>query len=74
MIKFFNLINHLKKSFLFFLQLETSMTYTWTRRESTEAGSPLMALVEQGVNRARYASDCIMALTTEIKKYATDGR
>nr|XP_027219166.1 28S ribosomal protein S29, mitochondrial-like [Penaeus vannamei] len=56
------------------LQLETSMTYTWTRRESTEAGSPLMALVEQGVNRARYASDCIMALTTEIKKYATDGR
>ncbi|XP_042872487.1 28S ribosomal protein S29, mitochondrial-like [Penaeus japonicus] len=56
------------------LQLKTSMTYTWTRRESTEAGSPLMALVEQGINRARFASDSIMALTTEIKKYATDGR
>ncbi|KAG7174578.1 28S ribosomal protein S29-like [Homarus americanus] len=56
------------------LQLETSEQYEWSRRDITEAGVPLMSLVEQGISRARYASDCIKALTNELKKHATAGR
>lgn len=56
------------------LQLTTSEQYTWSRREATEAGSPLTALVDHGINRTRYATDAVMALTTELKKHASEGR
>ncbi|KAK8728946.1 hypothetical protein OTU49_008890 [Cherax quadricarinatus] len=56
------------------LQLETSEEYKWSRREVTEAGAPLIDIVELGISRARFASDCIMAVTTELKKHATHQR
>ncbi|XP_076031491.1 mitochondrial ribosomal protein S29 [Oratosquilla oratoria] len=56
------------------LQLTTTDTYNWSRREITEKGSSLLDIVEQGISRARFASDCTMALTTELKKCATEGR
>lgn len=56
------------------LQLVTSEKYMWSRREVTEVGVPLSELIETGISRARYASDCIMALATELKQYATAKR
>ncbi|CAL4086652.1 unnamed protein product [Meganyctiphanes norvegica] len=55
-------------------QLLTSESYVWSRRETTEAGSPLSSLVELGMARARFASDCIMALTSELKQLAINDR
>ncbi|XP_071549830.1 small ribosomal subunit protein mS29 [Panulirus ornatus] len=56
------------------LKLETTERYFWSRREVTEVGVPLTALVDLGISRARFASDCIMGLTSELKKHATEGR
>ncbi|KAG0725998.1 28S ribosomal protein S29, mitochondrial [Chionoecetes opilio] len=56
------------------LQLETQKEYTWSRREVTEVNSPLMELVETGIGRARYSSDCVLALTSELKAHAAEGR
>ncbi|XP_064114957.1 small ribosomal subunit protein mS29-like [Macrobrachium nipponense] len=65
---------HQNEEILKKLQLTTNEQYTWSRRESTEAGSPLSMLIEHGINRSRYATDAVMALTTELKKCATEGR
>uniref|UniRef100_A0A2A4JMM5 Small ribosomal subunit protein mS29 n=1 Tax=Heliothis virescens TaxID=7102 RepID=A0A2A4JMM5_HELVI len=47
--------------------LKISKEYIWSKREKTEAGSPLSALVEHGINRVKYACDVIDALVDEIK-------
>ncbi|KAK7084809.1 28S ribosomal protein S29, mitochondrial, partial [Halocaridina rubra] len=56
------------------LQLTTGETYTWSRREATEAGSSIMDLVEHGINRSRYSTDAVAALTKELKRNALEGR
>ncbi|VDP09862.1 unnamed protein product [Soboliphyme baturini] len=33
--------------------------YVWSTRETSESGQPLMSVVETGINRPRFASDCI---------------
>ncbi|XP_030029150.2 28S ribosomal protein S29, mitochondrial [Manduca sexta] len=48
-------------------ELKTSKEYVWSKREMTEAGSSLAALVEHGINRVKYACDVIDALVNEIK-------
>ncbi|MPC27574.1 28S ribosomal protein S29, mitochondrial [Portunus trituberculatus] len=56
------------------LQLVTQERYTWSRREITEPDAPLGELVDVGISRARYSTDCVLALTSELKRHATEGR
>nr|CAG4647039.1 EOG090X05V1 [Megafenestra aurita]SVE92379.1 EOG090X05V1 [Megafenestra aurita] len=52
------------------LELKTTTTYTWSKREITAEGAPLSELIDLGLNRAKYATSCIAALLDELKKSA----
>ncbi|XP_044732574.1 28S ribosomal protein S29, mitochondrial [Chrysoperla carnea] len=54
--------------------LLTSNDYVWSKRESTPKGSKLIELVEHGINRIKFASDCIVAIAEEIKILSTQGK
>ncbi|XP_046628173.1 28S ribosomal protein S29, mitochondrial [Neodiprion virginianus] len=56
------------------LKLTTDKEYTWSLRESTPRGVPLMQLVDLGINRVRYASEIIIALTSELKEASIAGK
>ncbi|XP_026481003.1 28S ribosomal protein S29, mitochondrial-like isoform X1 [Ctenocephalides felis] len=56
------------------LDLKTSKDYVWSKREVTPKDSPLMAIVEHGINRVKYASECISVLFKELKQQSTEGR
>lgn len=51
-----------------------SQDYHWSKRESTLKGAPLMELVDHGINRVKYASDCVVVLAEEIKKLSNEGK
>nr|CAG4636999.1 EOG090X05V1 [Ceriodaphnia reticulata]SVE72925.1 EOG090X05V1 [Ceriodaphnia reticulata] len=52
------------------LELKTTATYTWSKREVTNEGAPLSELIDLGLNRAKYATGCVVALLDELKKSA----
>ncbi|KDR19525.1 28S ribosomal protein S29, mitochondrial [Zootermopsis nevadensis] len=56
------------------IDLRVSKEYAWSKREKTEEGVPLLELVEHGINRVKYASECVVALVKEIKLHSTQGR
>jgi small subunit ribosomal protein S29 len=56
------------------LELKVSKDYVWSKRETTTGGSPLMELVDHGINRPKFASEVIEALLAEIKQQSTDGK
>ncbi|XP_035227409.1 28S ribosomal protein S29, mitochondrial-like isoform X1 [Stegodyphus dumicola] len=56
------------------LDLKTSKSYTWSKREVTEEGKPLMEVVEHGLQRVRHSSDCIAVLLKEIKYHSQFGK
>ncbi|XP_068086836.1 small ribosomal subunit protein mS29 [Anabrus simplex] len=56
------------------LDLRVSKEYTWSKRESTPEGAPLLELVELGISRVKYASSIIVALCRELKGLSTAGR
>lgn len=56
------------------LNVRISKTYDWSKREQTLAGAPILELVDQGINRAKYASDVIIALIDEIKLASNEGK
>lgn len=66
-----NLQSH---DYVFLLQLRMSKEYVWSKREVTKEGAPLMELVELGISRVKYASECVIALIKEIKAHSTQGR
>ncbi|XP_077974406.1 small ribosomal subunit protein mS29-like [Styela clava] len=47
--------------------IKTSKDYIWTKREKTDAGSSLGALVDQGIARTRLATDAIGCIMREIR-------
>jgi len=47
--------------------LVTAQNYKWSARESTPAGSHLNELIEFGLERIRYSSDCAGAILKEIR-------
>lgn len=49
------------------LDLRTTQKYTWSEREVTEKGEPLMSVVDHGIQRGRHSSDCLAVLLKEIK-------
>lgn len=54
--------------------LRTSQDYHWSKREVTPKDAPLLALIDHGINRVKYASDSIIVLAEEIKKLSTAGK
>ncbi|CAL1263260.1 unnamed protein product [Larinioides sclopetarius] len=56
------------------LNLKTTKSYTWSKREVTEQGDSLMDIVEHGIQRVRHSSDCVAALVKEIKQQAQTGK
>ncbi|PSN47023.1 28S ribosomal protein S29 [Blattella germanica] len=56
------------------LDLRMTRKYMWSKREETEEGAPLLDLVDFGIKRVKYASDCVIALVQEIKRHSTEGR
>ncbi|KAJ6656950.1 hypothetical protein lerEdw1_002951 [Lerista edwardsae] len=57
----------------FLLQLKTQQTYWWSKRDSTEEGSPLMEVVEQGLTRVKNASDAVGVVLKELKRQSPQG-
>lgn len=55
-------------------ELTISNDYVWSKRETTPKGSKLSDLVEHGINRIKFASDCILAIANEIKILSTSGK
>jgi len=50
------------------LDLKTTETYVWSKREITPVGSKLTDLIDLGLNRMKHATGCVAALISEIKK------
>lgn len=55
-------------------QLVTSKEYVWSKRETTPAGTPLIQLIEHGVNRVKYASDVVEAVISEVKNLSNQNK
>ncbi|KAK4873342.1 hypothetical protein RN001_015371 [Aquatica leii] len=53
---------------------KTSQDYVWSKRETTLKDTPLVELIEHGINRIKFASQCIVALAEEIKKLSQEGK
>ncbi|XP_077989393.1 small ribosomal subunit protein mS29-like [Glandiceps talaboti] len=51
----------------FLKELKTTNTYTWSRREETVAGQPLMEVVDQGINRPKNSCDVIGVVLKELQ-------
>lgn len=47
--------------------------YVWSKREKTDKGTPLLQLIEHGINRIKFASKCVVILADEIKKISNRG-
>ncbi|MEQ2173894.1 hypothetical protein GOODEAATRI_002260, partial [Goodea atripinnis] len=47
--------------------IKTKERYVWTKREATEAGSPLGELVDQGISRVKSSSDVVGAVMKELR-------
>ncbi|XP_058830079.1 small ribosomal subunit protein mS29 [Topomyia yanbarensis] len=56
------------------LDLKVSREYVWSKRETTPAGSPILELVEHGINRAKFSCDAIAALLQELREQSTEGK
>lgn len=44
----------------------------WSKREITPKGSTFLELIDHGINRVKYASDCVVVLANEIKRLAKE--
>ncbi|KAJ8975616.1 hypothetical protein NQ317_009045 [Molorchus minor] len=47
--------------------LITAEDHVWSKREITPKGSSLMELIDHGISRVKYASNCVVILANEIK-------
>ncbi|XP_022105860.1 28S ribosomal protein S29, mitochondrial-like [Acanthaster planci] len=57
----------------FLKELQASEDYVWSRRETTEKGQPLLAIVDQGVARPKNASDAIGVILKELQLQSQRG-
>lgn len=57
----------------FLSQIKVQEKYVWNKRESTEKGSPLGEVVEQGLTRVRNATDAVGVLLKELKTQSARG-
>lgn len=61
------LVNFRSQNLHFLKDIRVSQRYLWTKREVTEAGSPLGEVVDFGLSRMKFASDCIGAILKEVR-------
>ncbi|XP_047371820.1 28S ribosomal protein S29, mitochondrial isoform X2 [Sciurus carolinensis] len=54
-------------------QIKVQEKYVWNKRESTEKGSPLGEVVEQGLTRVRNATDAVGIVLKELKMQSSLG-
>ncbi|XP_063137682.1 small ribosomal subunit protein mS29 isoform X4 [Rattus norvegicus] len=54
-------------------QIKVQEKYVWNKRESTEKGSPLGEVVEQGLTRVRNATDAVGVVLKELKTQSSLG-
>lgn len=57
----------------FLSQIKVQEKYVWNKRESTEKGSPLGEVVEQGLTRVRNATDAVGVVLKELKTQSAGG-
>ncbi|XP_072864406.1 small ribosomal subunit protein mS29 isoform X4 [Chlorocebus sabaeus] len=57
----------------FLNQIKVQEKYVWNKRESTEKGSPLGEVVEQGITRVRNATDAVGIVLKELKRQSSLG-
>lgn len=57
----------------FLSQIKVQEKYVWNKRESTEKGSPLGEVVEQGITRVRSATDAVGVVLKELKRQSSLG-
>lgn len=65
------------KEFLIYNQnkiqhLKTHQTYEWSEREKSEAGSPLSDVINTGIERPKFAGDCVGVLLKELRLHCQD--
>ncbi|EFA00920.1 small ribosomal subunit protein mS29 [Tribolium castaneum] len=54
-------------------ELKTTREHVWSKRESTPKDSSLLELIDHGINRLKYASECVLALAEELKQLTKAG-
>lgn len=57
----------------FLSQIKVQGKYVWNKRESTEKGSPLGEVVEQGITRVRNATDAVGIVLKELRSQSSVG-
>ncbi|XP_063105660.1 small ribosomal subunit protein mS29 isoform X2 [Cavia porcellus] len=57
----------------FLSQIKVQEKYIWNKRESTEKGSPLGEVVEQGITRVKNATDAVGIVLKELKRQSSSG-
>ena len=54
------------------LNICTTKKYSWSPRESSAEGTPVLELIDYASNRIKYSSDILGAIIREIKQQATE--
>ncbi|XP_037681725.1 28S ribosomal protein S29, mitochondrial isoform X2 [Choloepus didactylus] len=57
----------------FLSQIKVQEKYVWNKRESTEKGSPLGEVIEQGITRVKNATDAVGVVLKELKRQSSLG-
>ncbi|XP_038073259.1 28S ribosomal protein S29, mitochondrial-like [Patiria miniata] len=57
----------------FLKELQSTDSYVWSKRETTEKGQPLLAIVDQGISRPKNASDAIGVILKELQRQSWSG-
>jgi len=70
-LKFLQYFRQMNAEILEKHDLRTTKEYTWSQRDTTKAGEPLISVVDTGINRVKFASDCIGVILKELKLAAT---
>lgn len=55
-------------------ELKTTQDHVWSKRETTLKDAPLLELIDHGINRIKYASNCVVVLAEEIKNLSKAGK
>ncbi|KAK7486797.1 hypothetical protein BaRGS_00021944 [Batillaria attramentaria] len=50
--------------------IRLSQSYVWTKRETADEGSLLLDVVDFGLNRMKFATDCVGVILKELRKQA----
>lgn len=71
-----NWLSHFKMQNLNLLEslnLKTTQDYVWSPREMTPKDSPIINLIDHGINRIKFSCGVISVLIDELKRYANNG-